>query len=99
MFVTHHTFFFSFLDDVPVGVVLESPFNNIQDAATSHPFAAVSLGLHNHKPVEFWNLFYLNFFKYKYHVSRRVYQVKGDSPLREGQTICNEYVGQFPSDW
>lgn len=27
----------------PHGVILESPFNNIRDAALSHPFAAVSL--------------------------------------------------------
>ena len=33
------------IGDEPVGVFLESGFNNILDAATHHPMAAVSLAL------------------------------------------------------
>ena len=36
-----YTFFF--IDEEPDGVVLESPFNNIRDAAVRHPFTAVCI--------------------------------------------------------
>ena len=32
-----------FIDEEPDGVVLESPFNNIRDAAIRHPFTAVCI--------------------------------------------------------
>ena len=38
---------FFYIGDEPVGVFLESGFNNILDAATHHPMATVSMGVND----------------------------------------------------